>query len=186
MRRSRFPDDLRTVAIAGCLAQALDRGCRPLIRGLTEAEFGRMLLSCFSGLALRNGTEAAGGEEPFDEFNELLAMLLEHRAEPTQINAWLSCCVASASLRDQHLWQDMGLPNRATLSRLLASYFPELAARNTGDMKWKKFFYRQLCQRAGLVLCKSPNCADCCDFSQCFGPEPALEPARRATAAAPG
>ena len=66
-----------------------------------------------------------------------------------------------------------GLPNRAVLSRLMQTHFPTLAAKNIGDMKWKKFFYRQLCERAGVPICKSPHCADCCDFRVCFGPEDA-------------
>lgn len=57
------------------------------------------------------------------------------------------------------------------LSCLLRENFPTLAALNTRDMKWKKFFYRQLCERAGVMICKSPNCAECCDFRACFGPE---------------
>lgn len=175
MARSRFPEDIRTVAIAGCLAQALESGRRPLIRGLSEERFEQMLRSCFCGVSLRNGAQAAPGKAGLDEFDDLLALLLEFRAEPTEINAWLSCCVASASMRDRHLWQDMGLPSRSVLSRLLAHAFPELAARNVGDMKWKKFFYRQLCQRAGLVLCRSPNCCDCDDYDLCFGPELPLQ-----------
>ena len=38
-------------------------------------------------------------------------------------------------------------------------------------MKWKKFFYRQLCQSEGVVICKSPVCSACEDFAQCFGQE---------------
>jgi nitrogen fixation protein NifQ len=79
--------------------------------------------------------------------------------------------VATASMADNHLWQDMGLPNRATLSGLMTRYFTSLAARNTGDMKWKKFFYRQLCEREGLSICRSPSCNVCCDYQHCFGSE---------------
>lgn len=171
--RCRFPDDPRCVAIACCLAQAVAEGRRPLLRGLSEAEFGQMLRSCFGGLALRNGSSPDCGDGMLDEFDDLLALLLDSRAEATPINAWISCCIASASLGDRHLWQDMGLPDRSALSRLLRSIYPELTARNVGDMKWKKFFYRQLCQRAGLALCKSPNCSDCSDYAACFGPEAA-------------
>ena len=34
--------------------------------------------------------------------------------------------------------------------------------------KWKKFFYRQLCQQAEILICKSPSCAVCSDHAQCF------------------
>lgn len=37
-------------------------------------------------------------------------------------------------------------------------------------MKWKKFFYRQLCEQAEVLICKSPNCAVCSDYSLCFAP----------------
>jgi nitrogen fixation protein NifQ len=38
-------------------------------------------------------------------------------------------------------------------------------------MKWKKFFYRQLCEREGIPVCNAPNCAVCADMALCFGPE---------------
>ena len=79
--------------------------------------------------------------------------------------------IATAAQRDNHLWQDLDLPSRSELSAILQLRFPTLAAENTGDMKWKKFFYRQLCKRAEVPICKSPHCAECCDYAVCFGPE---------------
>jgi nitrogen fixation protein NifQ len=38
-------------------------------------------------------------------------------------------------------------------------------------MKWKKFFYRSLCELEGFVLCASPSCRECSDFHDCFGDE---------------
>jgi nitrogen fixation protein NifQ len=38
-------------------------------------------------------------------------------------------------------------------------------------MKWKKFFYKQLCLREGLTLCKAPSCDVCSDYALCFGAE---------------
>jgi nitrogen fixation protein NifQ len=38
-------------------------------------------------------------------------------------------------------------------------------------MKWKKFFYKQICEREGFKLCKSPSCGECVDYNKCFGPE---------------
>lgn len=48
--------------------------------------------------------------------------------------------------------QDMGLPSRKVLSQPMTERLWGLAARNLGDMKWKKFFYRQLCERAGVPI----------------------------------
>ena len=43
--------------------------------------------------------------------------------------------------------------------------------KNTGNMKWKKFFYKQLCDRAEVNLCKAPSCQVGADYRSCFGPE---------------
>jgi nitrogen fixation protein NifQ len=50
-------------------------------------------------------------------------------------------------------------------------WFPALAARNDRDMKWKKFLYKQLCEREEIFICRSPSCAVCSDQRLCFGPE---------------
>lgn len=111
-----------------------------------------------------------------DEIDDLMALLLDHadrsagpKAELYHV-AWQIAC---ASLGDQHLWQDLGLPSRDALTQLIGRWFPALAARNVDHMKWKKFFYRQLCERADIMICKSPSCAECSDVGLCFGPETA-------------
>ena len=159
-----------TLAFAGVIAESLRASRQPLIRGLSESCFQKMLKAFFSGLACSNGDGAMASAE-FDEFDEIVELLLEHRVTSGEQETWLSYAVASAAMGENHLWQDMGLPSRAVLSRLMQTHFPTLAAKNAGDMKWKKFFYRQLCERAGVPICKSPHCADCCDYRICFGPE---------------
>ena len=49
--------------------------------------------------------------------------------------------------------------------------FPGLARANSGDMKWKKFLYRQLCSSEGIYVCPAPSCGVCKDYAKCFGPE---------------
>jgi nitrogen fixation protein NifQ len=170
MHHARNGADLPTLAFAGVVSEALAAGRRPLIRGLSEQRFQQMLASYFPGLELTND-DGIAADARVDEFDDLLQLLLDNRIEPTEERAWLCCAVASASMADNHLWQDMGLPNRAALSRLMAEYFPQLTAKNVGDMKWKKFFYRQLCEAAHIPICKSPSCAICTDYDVCFGPE---------------
>jgi nitrogen fixation protein NifQ len=106
-----------------------------------------------------------------DEYEDLLALLLEYRATADAASEQLCIFVARSAMGENHLWQDMGLPNRQALSDLMRENFPTLFALNSGNMKWKKFFYRQLCERAGVPICKSPHCADCDDYAVCFGPE---------------
>lgn len=182
---ARGSADPATLAFAGVISRGLQTGRRPLIRGIDETRFRSLADTYAPGLDCRNNQDERNenGEAPaphrfaideVNEFDELVDLLLEHRARPTQPGedpGWLACVIATAAMGDNHLWQDLGLPSRDVLSRLLRENFPTLAALNTRDMKWKKFFYRQLCERAGLMICKSPNCAECCDFRACFGPE---------------
>ena len=109
-----------------------------------------------------------------DEVTDLVALLLAH-ADPAagtrQEIEHVAQTVALASLGDNHLWQDLQFASRAELSALMRRWFPSLVARNAGDMKWKKFLYRELCQQAEVLICKSPSCAICTDRPVCFGPE---------------
>ncbi|WP_043116503.1 nitrogen fixation protein NifQ, partial [Pseudacidovorax intermedius] len=105
---------------------------------------------------------------------DIVALLLDHlspTAGPAEDGRAVAHALACASLGDNHLWQDLFLPSRRELSALIGGWFPTLAARNTGDMKWKKFFYKQLCEREEVFVCKSPSCGVCSDHGLCFGPE---------------
>lgn len=145
------------------------------------ARFGTLGLApeAAQELALRHAITGADADLPpalrhrADEVDDVRALLLEFAQG--EAAAWLAGAVAVACLGDNHLWQDLGLTSRAALSQLLGTYFPALVARNRGDMKWKKFLYKELCDRA-QVLCRAPSCAVCSDYAFCFGPEegPAL------------
>ena len=175
---ARRPDDLATLAVASVIGTALREGRRPLIPGLSEESFGMLLETHFHAPDLQNGnaaSQAAGRDANMTpEFFDLVELRLDQRTEPTEQAAWLAYTVASACMGENHLWQDMGLPSRRHLSDFLQTHFPSLAVKNSGDMKWKKFFYRQLCERAGVLICRSPRCTECCDFAVCFGAEEAL------------
>jgi nitrogen fixation protein NifQ len=83
----------------------------------------------------------------------------------------LAAMLARRAQRPNHLWQDLGLRNRGELSMLMARHFEPLAARNSRDMKWKKFLYRTICRDTGYSLCTAPSCSECDDFEICFGEE---------------
>ncbi len=171
LRSSRFPGDPRTLAFAGTIARAIEAYRSPLIRGLSEERFQRLMRTCFPGIALRNGAPASTSP---DEFDDLLSLLRDHAVAPDEAGDWLALCIASAAMAEEHLWQEMGLPSRDTLSGLFWNYFPALAAGNVGNMKWKKYLYRKLCERAGIRICRAPRCADCADYAACFGPDDAV------------
>ncbi|CAK0775910.1 nitrogen fixation protein NifQ [Gammaproteobacteria bacterium] len=106
-----------------------------------------------------------------DEFDDLVELLFDHASQCSQEAHLLARMIAQACLGENHLWQDLGLPNRQVLNELMHDCFPSLHAKNIGNMRWKKFFYRQLCERADIPVCQSPSCGVCCDYAECFSDE---------------
>ena len=138
--------------------------CVPRL-GLDEASFDRLLAACRIELAPPRYAALIP-----EDFRELASLLLES-GDGSEETRWVAHAVAAACLADDHLWQDLGLPNRAALSNLLERYFRPLRRRNVQDMRWKKFFYKQLCERAGFRACKAPSCRECSERAICFGTE---------------
>ena len=112
-------------------------------------------------------------ESRLDEFDDIVELLSDYCGDHSEEKHNLILFIADACMGENHLWQDMGLANREELSKLMQSSFPRLFAKNTGNMRWKKFFYKQLCERAEIMICKSPTCGVCVDYSVCFGSEDA-------------
>jgi len=173
-----------TQALAGTIALAQRRHgpWRAPVAGLAPFELDALLADCFPAAdsalcALLHVWREEALAQPrtprdeFDEFNDLVALLLAHQSTPRRDSRWLACAIATASMADNHLWQDLGLPSRAELNALMLRRFTALKRKNSDDMKWKKFFYRQLCQQAEVPICKSPTCRACSDYAQCFNPE---------------
>lgn len=105
------------------------------------------------------------------EREDLINLLTRYSKKNTLEINWVIGILVAACLGNDHLWQDLGLWSRAQLTALLKYNFPELAAKNTQDMKWKKFLYKQLCEEEGLFLCRAPSCNVCIDYPKCYGPE---------------
>jgi nitrogen fixation protein NifQ len=168
MARARDPAADLTQAFAGVLS-------RFHTLGLPGKELARLIQRFFPGDVPLLEALADDGENCYqfrqEEHADLVDLLLEYRTQPGEESAWLAHTVATACLGENHLWQDMGLSDRDKLSALLATHFTSLYVRNTANMKWKKFFYKQLCERADVNLCKAPTCAVCMDYAACFGPE---------------
>lgn len=106
-----------------------------------------------------------------DEWQELHDLLLLHRSGLDESESWLAAIIAAACLGSSHLWRDLGLPTRDALRQLLLHNFPLLARRNDRDMRWKKFFYKQLCEQQGGYVCRAPSCDQCPTHHECFGDE---------------
>lgn len=139
--------------------------------GLDRDRLGRLLETMFPGaysLADLAPEDAPCGEDAIEE-PDFRRLLQDGRAKGDEIEDWLAHIVARRSMLPEHLWISLGLRNRKELSDLLHRHFPKLAARNVHNMRWKKFFYREMCQSEGVYVCKSPVCDDCANFDDCFG-----------------
>jgi nitrogen fixation protein NifQ len=154
------------------VGQAMGLGALAPGLGLAPEAFGALMARHFPGFGLPAPlARAADLGARRAEWDDLHALLVEQRAGRDASETWLATIVASACMGGDHLWQDLGLWSRADLSRLMTDNFPALAARNERDMKWKKFLYKQLCQRQGIYVCRAPSCEACVDYAKCFGPE---------------
>ncbi len=184
----RDPFDEHVLASVFALAIAEARaGGLPVCEGmgLTNAALRNLI-----GAALPHGLSflEPGPDTPQDELAEdercLRELLLHSTTGRTPFQFQLAAIIARRSMRPNHLWQDLGLRNRRQLSELMMRHFEPLARRNSGNMKWKKFFYRMICRDEGFRLCSAPSCAECDDFSVCFDDESGeslLARTRRAT-----
>ncbi len=169
-----FDNHVLASILAAALTEAATPGARAIDGlGLSQAELGRLVDRCFPGYA---APELVGFEpaRPAEEEALLVDLLLAHRSGPEPVATWLATLVARRAMRPDHLWQDLGLNDRGELNRLLACHFRSLHAGNTGNMRWKKYFYRVLCEAEGFSLCAAPSCAVCTDFNDCFGAEDGL------------
>ncbi|MCH1924023.1 nitrogen fixation protein NifQ [Shewanella sp. C32] len=105
------------------------------------------------------------------ELQELLDLLHQHSNPDAHYQQLAATVIAYGCLGSQHLWKDLGLPERPRLSQLFAWYFPALFQRNDRNMRWKRFLYKQLCESGGDYVCRAPSCEQCSTYAECFGPE---------------
>jgi nitrogen fixation protein NifQ len=159
--------------LAVAIAQAEEEGVSlAATTGLRAEALGAFASDLFPGavseLMRRSGSETPA---PGPEEDSVRDILLMYASGPLDFVRPLATLIARRCQEPRHLWQDLGLRERSELSQLMQRHFPRLKARNSGDMKWKKFLYRLVCGSEGFVLCPAPVCSDCDDFASCFGAE---------------
>jgi nitrogen fixation protein NifQ len=170
--------------LASILALALAEKGRVGDRaGLCDDDLRSLLERCFPH---KKWSLSARGESvdnlDRDEIEMVRDLLLANRSVDDDVGRWLAAMVARRAMEPNHLWEDLGLRERSELTRLLERHFRPLAIRNNKNMRWKRFFYRMMCESDGFVMCSSPVCSNCADYNQCFGPESGesrLMPGRR-------
>ncbi|HXP98158.1 MAG TPA: nitrogen fixation protein NifQ [Telmatospirillum sp.] len=142
--------------------------------GLAPAILRLLLASYFPMAGVIIPPFARSSEEEVIEEEDFRLLLLSYRARNVPEEEWLAAILARRALAENHLWEDLGLTSRDDLNGLIRRHFPALFAMNDKNMRWKKFFYRMMCESEGLRLCKSPNCRQCPDIGTCFEAESPL------------
>lgn len=140
--------------------------------GLSSDELAALLEQNFPSVRIKGDDLLLGSKrDDNDEVTMVRDLLLAQRSTEGDTGRWLAAMVARRVMEPNHLWADLGLRDRGELSRLLNRHFWPLARRNVNNMRWKRFFYRTLCEQEGLFLCTTPVCTECKDFNHCFGDE---------------
>lgn len=106
-----------------------------------------------------------------EEYSQLVDLLECYVDQATCYHREAVMVIATTCLGSNHLWSDLGLPDRKALNEMIRFYFPVLHAKNHNNMRWKRFFYRQLCESGGDYVCRSPSCEECSSYDECFEPE---------------
>ncbi|PNH98786.1 nitrogen fixation protein NifQ [Vibrio diazotrophicus] len=147
----------------------------PLYMGLNQNGYDALLLA----MGLESVTLSKEAEEKLQlrlelmnmrigELEELERLLVESLNPNITFGSEMVTVLASACLGSQHLWRDLGMPERPRLTALFRDYFPLLHAKNVNNMRWKRFLYRQLCENGGDYVCRSPSCEECASYSECY------------------
>ncbi|NRQ19228.1 hypothetical protein BHMPCIPO_06495 [Ensifer sesbaniae] len=140
--------------------------------GLSQVELRDILNRSFPAPTLHAFClEDVSDAEPGVEEELLRGLLLAHARPGDSASVRFAKIIARRALRHNHLWRELGLFDRVELSRLLSTHFPTLAAGNTDNMRWKRYFYRKLCEAEGFSLCTAAACQECKEMESCFAPE---------------
>jgi len=151
---------------------AMESGAVAERAGLAAADLADLMAHWFpAARALGVAWHAEAVKVDDEEVAMVRDLLLAQRSSDGETGRFLAAMIARRAIEPNHLWEDLGLRDRSELTRLLARHFGPLAARNTGNMRWKRFFYRMLCESDGFVMCTTPVCTECRDFELCFGDE---------------
>ena len=177
LAHARDPNRPSTKAFAGTIAHAHQGRIEApdLFLGLADEQFARLTGEHFP--PARHYLLAVGRDDGrrrgnrIDEFGDLVQLLMDHRTHDRDETRWLAHAIASSCMGGDHLYKDLGFPERSHISDLLKEHFAALFGKNVDNMKWKRFFYKQLCDAAEVKACRAPSCQVCDHYSECFLPE---------------
>ncbi len=105
------------------------------------------------------------------EEQDLCRLFLNHASGTGLWPVVFARLIARACMEPEHLWMSLGLENRGQLTGILERHFSALAAKNDRDMRWKKFFYKLLCDIEKVWTCTASSCEICPHHPECYAPE---------------
>lgn len=160
--------------LLACLLVVMEEeGSHPEITfGLTSQQFISLWRYYFPDVDIDVDDSIVSSTASIDpDVVNLLLGFISDPEEPinTMSGTLLAHILAARAVRPGHLWVAMGLFERAELSAAIKRHLPALFAANHQGMRWKRFFYKQICEQQGGMLCKSPVCGDCSEYELCFG-----------------
>ncbi|EON11026.1 NifQ family protein [Pandoraea sp. SD6-2] len=97
--------------------------------------------------------------------------MLRRRADPIlhpADAADMATILATACLRPDHLWRDLGLTGREDVTALLTHCFPSLVIENTANLRWKRFLAEACARAYGRAPAPAPGCPGCEAYGECF------------------
>lgn len=102
---------------------------------------------------------------------DLCQLLLGHRSTEGIMSVLFARLIARACMEPEHLWMCLGLESRDQLSAIFQRHFRPLFAKNGRNMRWKKFFYKILCDLEKVWTCQASACEICAHYGECYAPE---------------
>ncbi len=160
--------------LLACLSVVMEEeGCPPeSVFGLTSQQFISLWRHYFPDIDLDVDAPTVSSAVSIDP--ELVSLLLSFIPDAEESanrlsGALLAHILAARASKPGHLWVAMGLFERAELGAAIRRHLPALFAANHQGMRWKRFFYKQICEQQGGMLCKSPVCGECSEYELCFG-----------------
>jgi len=106
---------------------------------------------------------------PVGKMIKTIRTLLEEHAVDETARKEIAPMVAENSVKMNHLYEDMGFPDRKVMNAFMTKHFPTLAATRPEDVRWKKYLY-------DCVDLTAPACEGCFDKENCFGCELVFHP----------
>ncbi len=158
--------------LLACLLVVMEgEGCHPeMALGLTSQQFISLWRNYFPDIDLDVAASKVSSASDPELVNLLLGFVSASEEPVNELSgSLLARILAARAARPGHLWVAMGLFERAELGAAIRRHLPALFAANHQGMRWKRFFYKQICEQQGGMLCKSPVCGECSEYELCFG-----------------